>query len=135
MAGYNNDVFLMGEVKDDPEFINNEHGEFCKLLIETKNEWKDPMKGTMESRSECFPVFVANPDTLEFIKNYIKRTHFVFIKGVMQSRAYLTQMGETRYALQVYIGKFKGHLIYVGRAGKKETKEEKVENPADDVPY
>lgn len=121
MGRYVNEIFLMGEVRDTPEFITNENGEYCKFILEIKNEWTDAVSGKFESKTEYFPVFVVNQTIVPYIRNYIKAGHYVYVKGTLQSRKYYTNSGDERFALQVLVAKTKGQFYYIGGQRKKAT--------------
>lgn len=111
-----NEVILMGVVKGNPHYYTNESGMLAVFIIELPHEWVDRTSGELHKKTETHQVLVFHQGIIEYMKKHLRYGSRVFVKGHLQAKPYTHESGQERSATRVVIGKYDGHLSYLGQA-------------------
>lgn len=119
MATDLNEVVLMGNVGQDPEFHTFKSGDrVAKFSVATNVNYKDK-QGEWQSIPTWHNVVCYDQIMNDRIEREVHKGVRVYIKGAIKNSVWETDTGEKRYKSEVEIPKYKGMLISLE---KKEAK-------------
>src|SRR5579875_1687308 len=119
MAGSVNKVILVGNLGRDPEVRNTQDGQkIVQLSVATSETWNDRASGERKERTEWHRVVVFNDRAADFAERYLRKGGKVYVEGALQTRKWTDQNGQERYTTEVVVGRFRGELVSLDRAGE-----------------
>lgn len=119
MAGSVNKVILVGNVGKDPEVrtFGNSGDRKASFTLATSENWRDRTTGERREKTQWHNVVVMNDNIVRVVENYVKKGSKLYVEGQIESRKYTDNQGQERYITEVVIGKFRGELTLLDRAG------------------
>ncbi len=119
MAGYLNQVQLIGNVGADPDLNRLQNGSVvANFSIATTETWKDKDTGEKKERTEWHRIVVWNEGLCGVIEQFVRKGSKVFVQGELQTRKW-EKDGIERYSTEVVLTGFKANLILLGDAGSR----------------
>ncbi|MFB6349974.1 single-stranded DNA-binding protein [Moraxella sp. ZJ142] len=101
-----NQVNLLGRVGQDPEVhMSANNNKVVTFALATNQRWKDRTSGEKKERTDWHRC-VAFGRAADTIENYVTKGDLLMITGVLTSRSYQTQSGETRWVTEVNVRGF-----------------------------
>ena len=117
MAGLNK-VILIGRLGRDPEIKETKDGRpYGKFSIATSKSWKDKQTGERTEKTEWHDIIVFNQQAINFLKEYVKKGHNVYIEGELQTNKWTDKNDVKKSATLVVIQAFTGVLKSMERSG------------------
>lgn len=99
MSSVKNNVTLMGNLCDDPNYRTTQSGiATVSFRIAVQRRFRD--KKTGQKKADFINV-VAWENTAEFVRQYVHKGDFVALHGEIQTRTYTAQDGTTRYVTEI----------------------------------
>jgi single-strand DNA-binding protein len=121
MAGSVNKVILVGNLGKDPEVRTTQDGtKIVNFSVATSETWNDRASGERKERTEWHRVVIFNDRVGDVAERYLRKGSKVYVEGSLQTRKWTDQSGQERYTTEVVIGRFKGELTLLDRAGPRE---------------
>jgi single-strand DNA-binding protein len=121
MAGSVNKVILVGNLGKDPEVRTTQDGtKIVNFNVATGDNWTDKATGERKERTEWHRVVIFNDRIGDVAERYLRKGSKVYVEGSLQTRKWTDQSGQERYTTEVVIGRFKGELQLLDRAGPRE---------------
>ncbi len=119
MAGSVNKVILIGNLGRDPEVRNTQDGtKIVQLSLATSETWNDRASGERKERTEWHRVVIFNDRIAEVAERYLRKGSKVYAEGALQTRKWTDQSGQEKYTTEIVIGRFRGELVLLDRAGE-----------------
>jgi single-strand DNA-binding protein len=119
MAGSVNKVILVGNLGRDPEVRTTQDGtKIVQLNLATSETWNDRASGERKERTEWHRVVIFNDRLGEIAERYLRKGSKVYVEGALQTRKWTDQSGQEKYTTEVVIGRFRGELTLLDRAGE-----------------
>ncbi len=121
MAGSVNKVILVGNLGKDPEVRTTQDGtKIVNFNVATSETWNDRASGERKERTEWHRVVIFNDRIGDVAERFLRKGSKVYVEGSLQTRKWTDQSGQERYTTEVVIGRFKGELTLLDRAGRPE---------------
>ncbi len=112
MAGYLNQVNLIGNCGADPEIRRTQDGRpIANLRLATSEQWKDRNTGEKRERTEWHTIVVFNENLAKVVEQYVKKGDKLFISGQLATRKWQDQNGQDRYSTEIVLQGFDAKLI------------------------
>jgi single-strand DNA-binding protein len=120
MSGSVNKVIIVGNLGRDPEVrFLQDGGKVVNISVATGESWKDKNTGERKDRTEWHRVVILNDRIADVAEKYLKKGSKVYIEGQLQTRKWNDQAtGQDRYTTEVIIGRFRGELTMLDKAGQ-----------------
>lgn len=117
MAGVNK-VIIVGNLGRDPEVRTTQDGtKIANLSVATSETWKDKASGERKERTEWHRVVIFNENLSDVAERYLRKGSKVYIEGQLQTRKWIDQQGVEKYTTEILVGRFKGELNLLDKAG------------------
>lgn len=116
-----NKVQLMGRLGADPEGRALNNGDrVVSMRLATSETWRDKSTGERKERTEWHTVVIFNQNLAKVAEQYLKKGHLVYVEGMLCTRKWEDQQGQTRYAVEVVLKAFNGDLVLMpnGQGGR-----------------
>ena len=121
MAGSVNKVILVGNLGKDPEVRTTQDGtKIVNFSVATSETWNDRASGERKERTEWHRVVIFNDRVGDVAERYLRKGSKVYVEGSLQTRKWTDQSGQERYTTEVVIGRFRGELQLLDRAGPRD---------------
>ncbi|MCP4653681.1 MAG: single-stranded DNA-binding protein [Candidatus Omnitrophica bacterium] len=139
MTGSFNKVILIGNLGQDPEIktLNNDK-EFATLSLATSENWTDKMTGQKKDKTDWHRVVVFAEALVKIIKNYAKKGTKLCIEGQLQTRKWVDDKDQERFATEVVLNNFKSSLVLLGAkpdGGIVVASDDKILHDSSDLPF
>jgi single-strand DNA-binding protein len=122
MAGYLNQVQLIGNLGRDPDVRSTQSGgKIVTLSIATTESWTDKRSGEKRERTEWHRVVVFSDGLATVVERYLQKGSKVFVQGALQTRKWTDQDGKDRYSTEVVLQPFNGKLIMLDGTNGRES--------------
>lgn len=111
---------LCGNVGQDPEIRHTQDGKpIANFSLATSEQWRDKNTNERKEKTEWHRVVSFNENISKVIEQYVKKGSKILMTGVIRTRKYTDKEGTERYATEIVIEQFKGHLELLGSPGGK----------------
>ena len=118
MAGSVNKVILVGNLGRDPEVRTTQDGtKVVNFTLATSETWNDRASGERKERTEWHRVVIFNERLADVAERYLRKGSKVYVEGALQTRKWADQSGQEKYTTEVVLGRFRGELTMLDRAG------------------
>lgn len=118
MAGSLNKVTLLGNLVRDPEVRQAPDGsKIVTLSVATSEQWRDKNTGERKEKAEFHRVVVFNDRLAGVAEQYLKKGRKAYFEGQLQTRKWTDQSGQDRYSTEVVLGRYRGELLLLDKAG------------------
>ena len=119
MAGFVNNVTLLGNLGADPEVRNFQNGgRVLTFSLATGESWKDSY-GERKERTTWHRVSVFVDGLISVAETYLRKGSKVYIEGKLENREWIDQGGVKRYSTEVALRPFQGKLVLLGDPGSR----------------
>jgi single-strand DNA-binding protein len=131
MAGFLNQVQLIGNLGRDPDIRNTQGGgRIANLSIATTESWKDKVSGERMERTEWHRVVVFSDGLANIVEQYLRKGSKIFVQGALQTRKWTDQNGQDRYTTEVVLQPFNGKLIMLDGSNGRASEDGEGATPA-----
>lgn len=121
MAGSVNKVILIGHLARDPESRSTNGGsKVVNITVATSERWTDKASGEKKEKAEFHRVVIFNERLSDLAEKYLRKGSHVYIEGSLQTRKWTDQSGAEKYATEIVLGRFNGHMTMLGKAADAE---------------
>lgn len=112
MAGYLNQVQLIGNLGRDPDIRTTQSGgKIAGLSIATTESWTDRNSGERRERTQWHRVVIFSEGLADIVERYLRKGSKVFVQGALQTREWTDQENVKRYTTEVALQPYNGKLI------------------------
>ena len=109
-----NKVTLIGNVGDDPKYINFDGGrkKFASFSLATSRNWFDAATNERKSKTEWHRIVVYNENLVAIMerKNVQKRSK-LYLEGSLTNRKWIDQKGNNRVTTEIVLQGFSCNLL------------------------
>ena len=123
-----NKVFLMGHLGSDPTLRQTKAGlsvaQF-RLATSLRASRKEETESQAEPETTIWHTIVAWSKTAETCAQYLKKGDRVYLEGILKTRKYETQKGESRTVHEIHADR-----VYFQGSPRKRTEQTEAEAPA-----
>jgi single-strand DNA-binding protein len=117
MAGSVNRVIIIGNIGRDPEIRTTPDGtRIANLSVATSESWRDRASGERKERTEWHRVAIFDERLAELAEKYLHKGSKVYLEGALQTRKWIDNSGQERYATEVVLQRFRGELMMLDGA-------------------
>ncbi|OWK39522.1 single-stranded DNA-binding protein [Fimbriiglobus ruber] len=112
MAGSINEATLLGNLGKDPEVRKTQDGkEIVTLSVATSESWREKSTGDRKERVEWHRVVIFNDALAGIARDFLRKGSKVYLRGQIQSRKWVDQSGQEKYATEVVLQGFGAMLV------------------------
>lgn len=118
MAGSVNKAIILGNLGQDPEVRTTQSGQkIVTLSIATSETWRDKSTGEKRERTEWHRVVIFNEGLAGIAEKYLRKGSKVFVEGMISTRKWEDQSGQTRYSTEIVLKAYQGALALLDGGG------------------
>ncbi|OWK42029.1 single-stranded DNA-binding protein [Fimbriiglobus ruber] len=112
MAGSINEATLLGNLGKDPDVRKTQEGkEIVTLSVATSESWRDKSTGERKERVEWHRVVIFNDALAGIARDFLRKGSKVYLRGQLQSRKWVDQSGQEKYATEIILQGFNSVLV------------------------
>lgn len=106
-----NKVILIGNVGKDPEIRTMSNGnDIATFSLATTDAWKDKNTHERKEKTEWHRIVVYSSGLANIVKLYVKKGTKLYIEGALQTRKWVGNDGQEKYATEIVLQGFNATL-------------------------
>ncbi|USO00712.1 MAG: single-stranded DNA-binding protein [Alphaproteobacteria bacterium] len=101
MAKSVNMVVLIGNLGNDPEVVEAQHGKIAKFSLATSEEWVNKESEKKFSRTDWHKIVVFNPKLISVVENFLKKGASIYVRGRLRTNSWVENDGTKRSSVEI----------------------------------
>jgi single-strand DNA-binding protein len=112
MAGYLNQVQLIGNLGRDPEVhVTGSGDKIVNLSLATTKSWTERASGEKRERTEWHRVVIFSDGLAGVVEKYLQKGSKIFVQGSLQTRKWTDSASVERYSTEIVLQPYEGKLL------------------------
>lgn len=119
-----NEVFLVGNVGNDPEFKTFQDGRsMASFSLATSTAWKDKTSGDFKNQTEWHKIVCFSKNICEKVHKSVKKGSKLLIQGSLRYRSYVDKNGQTKYITEIILNDYNSKLLLLESKDKSKSED------------